>query len=215
MISGSFSLLCSRFFSPFPHGTGSLSVSWSYLALRDGPRCFTQDFSCPALLRNSPCLSGRFRIRDCHPLRSDFPEGSSIFLSKRRWRSYYPGQRRNAAGLGWCAFARHYLHNHCCFLFLRLLRCFSSPGLPHARHGNTIACIGLPHSEIHGSRGICPSPWLIAACHVLLRLQEPRHPSCALLSFPYNFALTFSGLSVRTELFPLRVGVRARLRLII
>ena len=49
--SGSISLLYSRFFSPFPHGTGSLSVSREYLALRDGPRRFTQDFSCPALLR--------------------------------------------------------------------------------------------------------------------------------------------------------------------
>ena len=36
--SGSIALLCSRFFSPFPHGTGSLSVSREYLALRDGPR---------------------------------------------------------------------------------------------------------------------------------------------------------------------------------
>ena len=31
-------------------------------------------------------------------------------------------------GLGCSAFARHYLRNHCCFLFLRVLRCFSSPG---------------------------------------------------------------------------------------
>ena len=51
MVSGSISLLYSRFFSPFPHGTGSLSVSGEYLALADGPACFTQDFSCPALLR--------------------------------------------------------------------------------------------------------------------------------------------------------------------
>ena len=49
--SGSIALLCSRFFSPFPHGTGSLSVSREYLALRDGPRCFTQNSSCSALLR--------------------------------------------------------------------------------------------------------------------------------------------------------------------
>ena len=93
------------------------------------------------------------------------------------------------AGLGCCAFARHYLHNHCCFLFLRLMRCFSSPGSLHALRGVAIACNGLPHSEIHGSTGICPLPWLIAACHVLRRLQEPRHPSCALLSFPFSFAL--------------------------
>ena len=32
------------------------------------------------------------------------------------------------AGLDCSAFARHYLRNHCCFLFLRLLRCFTSPG---------------------------------------------------------------------------------------
>ena len=51
MVSGSVSLLCSRFFSPFLHSTGSLSVSREYLALRDGPRGFIQDFSCPALLR--------------------------------------------------------------------------------------------------------------------------------------------------------------------
>ena len=41
---------------------------------------------------------------------------------------------------------------------------------------------GLPHSEIHGSRDICSSPWLIAAYHVLLRLLMPRHSPCALFS---------------------------------
>ena len=38
-------------FSPFPRGTCALSVSWEYLALPDGPGCFTQGSSCPALLR--------------------------------------------------------------------------------------------------------------------------------------------------------------------
>ncbi len=51
MVSGSISLLYSRFFSPFPHGTSSLSVSQEYLALADGPAKFTQDYTCPALLR--------------------------------------------------------------------------------------------------------------------------------------------------------------------
>ena len=32
------------------------------------------------------------------------------------------------SGLGSFPFARRYSGNHCCFLFLRLLRCFSSPG---------------------------------------------------------------------------------------
>ena len=33
-------------------------------------------------------------------------------------------------GLGSSPFARRYLGNHCCFLFLGVLRCFSSPGAP-------------------------------------------------------------------------------------
>jgi hypothetical protein len=40
------------FFSPFPHGTCSLSVITEYLALEDGPPSFRQGFSCPALLTN-------------------------------------------------------------------------------------------------------------------------------------------------------------------
>ena len=39
---------------------------------------------------------------------------------------------------------------------------------------------GFPHSEIHGSKLICSSPWLIAACRVLHRLPVPRHSPCAL-----------------------------------
>ena len=44
---------------------------------------------------------------------------------------------------------------------------------------------GFPHSEIHGSKPICGSPWLIAACHVLHRLSVPRHSPCALYSLTY------------------------------
>ena len=36
-------------------------------------------------------------------------------------------------GLGYCAFARHYLRNHCCFLLLLLLRCFSSESTPSSK----------------------------------------------------------------------------------
>ena len=39
---------------------------------------------------------------------------------------------QDSPGLGYCAFARHYLRNRCYFLFLRVLRCFSSPGSPLA-----------------------------------------------------------------------------------
>ena len=90
-------------------------------------------------------------------------------------------------GLASSRFARRYFGNLGWFLFLRLLRCFSSAGLPP--HSYLIQCTlhgycpcGLPHSEIHGSMDICSSPWLIAACHVLRRLLMPRHSPCALYS---------------------------------
>ena len=42
---------------------------------------------------------------------------------------------------------------------------------------------GLPHSEITGSKPVCSSPVLFAAYHVLRRLQKPRHPPSALVTF--------------------------------
>ena len=53
----------------------------------------------------------------------------------------------------------------------------------------SLQLIGLPHSEILGSRVICTSPKLIAAYRVLLRLREPRHPPVA-LSYFFFFVLT-------------------------
>jgi hypothetical protein len=41
-------------FSPFPHGTSSLSVTREYLGLGGGPPGFTRDFSGPVLLGNTP-----------------------------------------------------------------------------------------------------------------------------------------------------------------
>ena len=64
---------------------------------------------------------------------------------------------------------------------------FQFPGFPYASY--LLACIYLnatlgefPHSEIYGSKFICNSPQLFAACHVLLRRLVPRHPSYALIS---------------------------------
>jgi len=68
------------FFSPFPHGTCTLSVDYEYLALEDGPPMFRQDFTCPALLVASLVLIIGFRVRDFHPLWSYFPECSTISL---------------------------------------------------------------------------------------------------------------------------------------
>ena len=52
-VSGTVSLPLSGCFSPFPHGTCSLSVSKEYLAFEGGPPIFRQDFTCPALLNMS------------------------------------------------------------------------------------------------------------------------------------------------------------------
>ena len=65
------------FFSPFPHGTGSLSVDHEYLALEDGPPVFRQDFTCPALLLASSVPPTPLRVRGYHPLRPHFPERST------------------------------------------------------------------------------------------------------------------------------------------
>ena len=85
------------------------------------------------------------------------------------------------SGLGSSDFARHYFRNRFYFLFLRVIRCFSSPGslrytyLFSIRYRN-ITYGEFPHSDICGSLLICSSPQLFAACHVLLRRHVPRHP---------------------------------------
>ena len=53
-----------------------------------------------------------------------------------------------------------------------------------------LQCVGLPHSDIQGSMLICSYPWLFAACHVLHRLREPRHPPHALGYFTYPNDIT-------------------------
>ena len=179
--SGTISLPCTGFFSPFPHGTRSLSVSREYLALADGPAGFTQNSSCSALLR-IPMGLDRVRVRGCHPLRRRFP---ARFCSPvyDRGSVLLPRKRRNVCGLGCSPVARHYWGNHSCFLFLQVLRCFSSLRSPPHQRMSGLQPDGLSHSEIRGSMGICAYPRLIAAYHVLHRLREPRHPPCALDSF--------------------------------
>src|ERR1700710_1369248 len=51
-VSGSISLPSSGCFSPFPHGTCSLSVNREYLGLESGLPMFRQDCTCPALLES-------------------------------------------------------------------------------------------------------------------------------------------------------------------
>jgi hypothetical protein len=75
-VSGTISLPCLGYFSPFPYGTGSLSVSEEYLALPDGAGRFRQDFSGPAVLRILLVLVN-LCLRDFHALWLNFPENSA------------------------------------------------------------------------------------------------------------------------------------------
>ena len=129
MVSGTISLPSSGCFSPFPHGTRALSVSREYLALPDGPGGFTQDSSCPALLRMPLCFRW-LRVRGSHPLRPAFPDGSAHHRLATS-RSYNP----QAAVTAWVwAIPRSLATTGgiiVYFLFLRVLRCFSSPRWPH------------------------------------------------------------------------------------
>jgi hypothetical protein len=94
----------------------------------------------------------------------------------------------HACGLGSSAFARHYSRNRSCFLFLGVLRCFTSPGSPRQAFRLALLALpasGFPHSDIHGSKPAYGSPWRFGVRPVLPRLLAPRHPPCALPSFTF------------------------------
>ena len=188
MVSGSISLLCSRCFSPFPHGTGSLSVSREYLALRDGPRCFSQDFSCPAILRMTQLLSDRFVYGDFTLSVGPFQIlllHSFKFLSC----SYNPGFAETMPV--WAA--PRSLATTCGITLVFFSYGYLDVSVPHVRLSFEMPDLqpgGLPHSDIPESMAICASSGLFAAYHVLPRLREPRHPPSALsyfsLALDYN-----------------------------
>src|SRR6201993_2283104 len=183
-------------FSPFPHGTGSLSVRNEYLALRDGPRRFKQGFTCPALLRYPLRVWTIFAYAPVTLCGSPFQR---IRLTARLvtllLRTLQPPRHRNATGLGCCDFARHYSRNRGFFLFLQVLRWFTSlsslvPAYGFSGPYDGFAVVGFPIRKSPDITPVCGSPGLIAACHVLHRLFLPRHPPCALSSLTIEFTRT-------------------------
>ena len=167
MVSGSISLRYSRFFSPFPHGTGSLSVSQEYLALADGPAGFRQGFTCPALLRIplsiifitctglSPCIVQLSRCFQFCLHRISWSYNPGIAVTTPVWAN--PLSLATTHGITFVFFSSAYLD----VSVQRVCSSFDVTGLQPD---------GLPHSDICGSSGVCPSPQLFAAYHVLLRL---------------------------------------------
>ena len=197
MVSGSLSLPSPGFFSPFPHGTYSLSVVAEYLALDRGRPRFRQGFSCLAVLRYRITESSTCRVRGFHPVSPAFPKPFHYVedLSLRGLRPCGPTTPP--------------------YRWFRLFR-FRSPLLPESllisvpevhemvqfpqcgfrrlciqRSDTGISPSGLPHSAIRGSQDICSFPRLFAACHGLLRLATPRHSPIDPYSLDHIIVLEF------------------------
>src|ERR1700731_2936861 len=162
-------------FSPFPHGTSPLSVTRKYLGLPGGPGRFTRDFTGPVLLGNTSKSHRSFAYRTL----TVYGHVSQRVRLPLRFVTLRPCGSRNkkvprprmcntcrlshTPGLASSVFAHHYSRNHCCFLFLRVLRCFTSPRshqppytFRRRRHPMTGA--RFPHSEIPGSKSGCRLP---------------------------------------------------------
>jgi hypothetical protein len=117
-------------------------------------------------------------------------------ITDSSWKSHNTSHTRVSAlnvwdGLDYFHFARRYYGNHFCFLFLRLLRCFTSPRLltvdyEFINEYCDMTRSGLPHSEIVGSEAASALPTLIAGNRVLHRLLVPRHPPYALSNLTKN-----------------------------
>ena len=69
------------------------------------------------------------RLPGSHRLWPAFPRSSANSMQSDL-AALQPHSGRDRRGLGSSPFARHYLGNHCYFLFLQVLRCFSSLRLP-------------------------------------------------------------------------------------
>ena len=167
MVSGSVSLRYLRFFSPFPHGTGSLSVSQEYLALADGPARFRQGFTCPALLR----IPLSFTFLTCTGLSPRIAQLSRCFqfgLHEISW-SYNPNDA--VTSLVWAnprslatTYGITFVFFSSAYLDVSVQRVCPPIGVVD------LQSTGLPHSDIRGSTRVCRSPRLFAAYHVLPRL---------------------------------------------
>lgn len=91
-----------------------------------------------------------------------------------------------------------------CFLFLRVLRCFTSPGSPLPPYCNSgdryldSLQVGYPIRKSLDQSLLGGSPRLIAASHVLHRLRLPRYPPSALSTLGHQ---TFLLIPFSTDVF--------------
>ena len=157
----------------------------------------------PRYLGSRSRKSDTFRLQVCHLLWITFPDYSAIYqicnFPKRlepppikphdTSHTTLPGL--HMTGLGFFPFARRYQENHYYFLFLRVLRCFSSPRQPRIPMYSVydvtgLTVTGFPIQKSPDQRMFSSSPKLIAAFHVFHLHLTPRHPPFALSSLATN-----------------------------
>ena len=120
----------------------------------DGPGGFAQNYSCSALLR-IPLGHLSLRIRNYHPLWLNFPEHSSHDKCATAW-SYNPADALLQQRFGLVPVRSPLLGESLnCFLFLQVLRCFSSLRSPlnlgqdNHPSGNWVVPFGNPRIKGH------------------------------------------------------------------
>ena len=129
----------------------------------------------------------RLRVRGCHPLRRAFPGG---FRYPRFFHVACPttprAPRRPRFGLA--PFRSPLLGGSLLFSSPPTTGMFRFVGFASPWGDAAPPRGGLPHSDTRGSMAARASPRTFAACRVLPRLREPRHPPCALSRFSLSLA---------------------------
>ena len=145
------------------------------------------------------CLAASsFRIREFHPLRSDFPAGSA---SLRRTVVAGPTTPPQKPGMVW-AIPRSLAATYGVsidFLSSGYLD-VSVPRVGSSCEVTRLCAPGFPIRTSSDHRVLARSPRLFAGSYVLHRLLLPRHPPCALSSLfsPDSARYRRAGLSLRS-----------------
>ena len=149
----------------------------------DGPGGFTQDCTCPALLRVPPARSGGSR-------KGLSPAAAGLSRPFRSHRAAHRGGPTTPAaperhGFGLLPVRSPLLGESLLFSFPAGTKMFQFPAWASAHRARMppLQGGGLSHSGTRGSKAACASPRLFAACRALHRLLEPRHPPYALDRF--------------------------------
>ncbi len=194
-------------FSPFPHGTGSLSVTREYLGLGGGPPGFTRDFSGPVLLGIPPGSRLSFAYGGVTLCADAFQTSSATrtifyFLPDQQLRLGGPTtpvtQRLLALTrdrFGLFPFRSPLLRESLLLSLPVGTEMFHFPTLPppalcvQAGAMGHYAPSGCPIRKSPDRSLVADSPGLIAGSYVLHRLLVPRHPPCALTNLANTMML--------------------------